>query len=166
MDVECGRQSRGRWSLVDRTCDGRRAFMLLTHRARLRKQPNTPGDDHGSDQVLSTSTDACSLLITLSDQLCEQQDWSIGREAASCGPRATADNTPSHRTTLRTAASTCYGCAIPVICYSFYPPRSDALFSNYFEDLLAKMHHLVTIQNVTDRQTDDRQTDRRYRCDR
>ena len=27
--------------------------------------------------------------------------------------------------------------AIPVICYSFYPPRSDALFSNYFgEDLL------------------------------
>jgi len=30
--------------------------------------------------------------------------------------------------------------AIPVICYSFYPPRSDALFSNYFEeDLLAAL---------------------------
>jgi len=28
--------------------------------------------------------------------------------------------------------------AIPVICYSFYPPRSDALFSNYFEDLLRR----------------------------
>jgi len=25
---------------------------------------------------------------------------------------------------------------IRVICYSFYPPRSDALFSNDFEDLL------------------------------
>ena len=22
-----------------------------------------------------------------------------------------------------------------LVCYSFYPPRSDALFSNYFEDL-------------------------------
>jgi len=28
------------------------------------------------------------------------------------------------------------GCAIPVNCYSFYP-RSDAFFSNYFEDLYA-----------------------------
>jgi len=37
-------------------------------------------------------------------------------------------------TSPRTVASTCQGCAIPVICYSFYPPRSDALFSNYFEE--------------------------------
>jgi len=26
---------------------------------------------------------------------------------------------------------------IPVICYSFYLPRSDALFSNYFENLFS-----------------------------
>ena len=29
-----------------------------------------------------------------------------------------------------------YGCAVPVICYSFYPLTSDALFSSDFEDLL------------------------------
>jgi len=31
-------------------------------------------------------------------------------------------------------------CADPVICYSFYTPTSDALFSNDFEDLLQWVH--------------------------
>jgi len=39
-------------------------------------------------------------------------------------------------------ATTCYGCAISVICYSFYPPRSDALFSNYFEEDLLHMKYV------------------------
>jgi len=30
--------------------------------------------------------------------------------------------------------------------YSFYPPRSDTLFSNYFEDLLNKLTNTVNIQ--------------------
>jgi len=36
-------------------------------------------------------------------------------------------------------ATTCKGCAISVICYLFYPSRSDALFSNFFEDLLCML---------------------------
>jgi len=31
----------------------------------------------------------------------------------------------------------------------FYPPRSDALFSNYFEDLLSKMKDFSRSQAVT-----------------
>jgi len=33
--------------------------------------------------------------------------------------------------------------------YSFYPPRSDALFSNYFEDLLTKVKDFPRSQTVT-----------------
>jgi len=57
-----------------------------------------------------------------------------------------------------------------LVCYSFYPPRSDALFSSYFEDLLllgffSSVPILVKIgQEMRPRecaQTTDRQTHRR-----
>jgi len=36
--------------------------------------------------------------------------------------------------------------AIPVICYSFYPPRSDAFFSNYFEEDLFVVRPMYDVQ--------------------
>jgi len=43
---------------------------------------------------------------------------------------------------------TCYGCAIAIICYSFHPLRSDALFSNAlgFEDLFSFIHSFIYIR--------------------
>ena len=40
----------------------------------------------------------------------------------------------SSKTSRATDGDNMLGCAISVICYSFCPPRSDALFSNYFEE--------------------------------
>jgi len=66
----------------------------------------------------------------------------MAKQSFCCGKRTLAyghirrvpSRAESHSARLVLNGDNMLGLCDPVICYSFYPPSSDVLFSNYFEE--------------------------------